>query len=107
MLRLRELRVLHCVVCSERQRGCGKIGLLDDCIMVARDIHRLLNLPDVTGNVQDHHDLDNALAQGGTHPCLHKLARRAQPHPSVATLVDGKFKRVCTRMTRDELSQHC
>ena len=28
MLHLRELRVLHCVVCLERQRGCGKIGLL-------------------------------------------------------------------------------
>ena len=39
-------------------------------------LHRMLNLPDVTGNIQDHHDLDNALAQGGTHPYLHKLARR-------------------------------
>ena len=28
MLHLRELRVLRCVVCLERQRGCGKIGLL-------------------------------------------------------------------------------
>ena len=28
MLHLRELRVLHCVVCLERKRGCGKIGLL-------------------------------------------------------------------------------
>ena len=27
MLHLRELRVLRCVVCLERQRGCGKIGL--------------------------------------------------------------------------------
>ena len=27
MLHLRELRVLCCVVCLERQRGCGKIGL--------------------------------------------------------------------------------
>ena len=70
-------------------------------------MHRLLNLPDLTGDAQDHHDLDNALAQGGTHPCLHELARRAQPHPSATTLVDGKFKRVCTRMTHDELLQHC
>ena len=28
MLHLRELRVLRCVACLERQRGCGKIGLL-------------------------------------------------------------------------------
>ena len=28
MLHLRELRVLCCVVCLERQRGCGKIGSL-------------------------------------------------------------------------------
>ena len=28
MLHLRELRVLRCVVCLERQRECGKIGLL-------------------------------------------------------------------------------
>ena len=28
MLHLRELQVLRCVVCLERQRGCGKIGLL-------------------------------------------------------------------------------
>ena len=28
MLHLRELWVLRCVVCLERQRGCGKIGLL-------------------------------------------------------------------------------
>ena len=75
--------------------------------MVARDIHRLLNLPDVTGNVQDHHDLDNALAQGGTHPYLHKLAGRAPAHNSVTTLVNGKIKRVCTRMTRDEFLEHC
>ena len=70
-------------------------------------LHRLLNLPDLTGDVQDHHDLDNALAQGGAHPCLHKLARRAQAHPSATTLVNGKFKRVCTRVTLDELLEHC
>lgn len=35
--------------------------------------HRLLNLPDLTGDIQHHHDLDTALCKGGAHPCLHKF----------------------------------
>ena len=67
----------------------------------------MLNLPDVTGNIQDHHDLDNALAQGGTHPYLHKLAQRAQAHTDASTLVNNKIRKVYTRMTRDEFIEHC
>ena len=40
--------------------------------------HRMLNLPNLIDAPQDHHDLDVALARGGTHPYLHKLARPAE-----------------------------
>ena len=40
--------------------------------------HRMLNLPNLINAPQDHHDLDVALARGGTHPYLHKLARPAE-----------------------------
>ena len=50
--------------------------------------------------------MDNALHQGGTHPCLHKLAmKHPKPHDSVTALVDAKFKKVNTNTTREELVQ--
>ena len=44
-------------------------------------LHRMLNLPDITGTVQHHHDLDNALHIGAAHPHLHKLAAKTVSQP--------------------------
>ena len=70
--------------------------------------HRMLNLPNLIEAPQDHHDLDVALARGGTHPCLHKLAAtRPTPDPKVTSLVNGKLKGASKDMTRDQLVEHC
>ena len=68
----------------------------------------MLNLPNLVGAPQDHHDLDVALVRRGTHPCLHKLATtRPAPHPKVIARVDEKLKRVNNDMTREQLVEHC
>ena len=70
--------------------------------------HRMLNLPNLIAATQDHHDLDVALARGGTHPCLHKLATaRPTPDPKVITLINSKLKGVSEKMTREQLVEHC
>ena len=64
----------------------------------------MLNLPNLINAPQDHHDLDIALARGGAHPYLHKLATtRPTPDPKVTTLVNGKLKGVSKDLTRDQL----
>ena len=68
----------------------------------------MLNLPNLVGAPQDHHDLDAALVRRGTHPCSHKLATtRPAPHPKVIARVDEQLKRVNNDMTRDQLVEHC
>ena len=68
---------------------------------------RVLNLPNLVAATQDHHDLDVALARGGTHPCLHKLATaRPTPDPKVITLINSKLKGVSKDLTREQLVDH-
>ena len=68
----------------------------------------MLNLPNLVGAPQDHHDLDAALVQRGTHPCLDKLATtRPTPHAKVIARVDEKLKGVDRNMTREQLVEHC
>ena len=68
----------------------------------------MLNLPNLIAATQDHHDLDVALAQGGTHPYLHKLAAtRPTPDPKVITLINSKLKGVSKEVTREQLVEHC
>ena len=70
--------------------------------------HRMLNLLNLVGAPQDHHDLDTALVRGGTHPCLHKLSTtRPTPHAKVIARVDEKLKRVSNDTTREQLVEHC
>ena len=68
----------------------------------------MLNLPNLVGAPQDHHDLDAALVRRGTHPCLHKLATtRPAPHAKVIAGVDEQLKGVDRDMTREQLVEHC